>query len=293
VNRKAFSAGMLVTLALPLILLGSALGQGMTQGIMSPPANVRPPGLKNVGIEQHLNEQIPADLTFHDETGKAVTLGDYFGKKPMILNLVYYQCPMLCGEVLSGLESALRVLKFDVGKEFDVLTVSFDPKDTPETATEKKALMLKSYKRPGAAQGWHFLTGSEASSKVLADAVGFRYAFDAVSNQYAHGSAIMLLTPEGRVTRYFYGISYPERDVRLGLVEASKSRIGSAIDQVMLYCYHYDPSNGKYGLVIMNALRLAGLLTIGALASFMLVMFRRDFRPDLRQGNTRRQGSAF
>jgi protein SCO1 len=275
--RSTTNSNWLIVAATLLVSI-SAGGQRMTRGIMSPPANVRPPGLKNVGIEQNLNEQIPASLTFRDETGKAVRLGDYFAKRPMILNLVYYQCPMLCGEVLSGLESSLRVLKFDVGKEFGVLTVSFDPRETPEMAAAKKASYLKDYNRDGAEQGWHFLTGDEKSSRALADAVGFHFVYDTMTNQYAHPSAIMILTSDGQVARYFYGIDYQPRDVRLGLVEASAGRIGSPVDQVLLYCYHYDPSNGKYGMVIMNVLRIGGLLTLGALAIFMIVMFRRDFR---------------
>ena len=175
---------------------------------MSPPANVRPPGLKNVGIEQHLDEQIPPDLNFRDETGKPVRLGDYFGKKPMILNLVYYNCPMLCGEVLSGLESSLRVLKFDVGKEFDVLTVSFDPRETPDMATKKKAEFLKRYGRPGAAEGWHFLTGPQESIDALTKAAGFQYQYDPKTGQFAHATAIMVLTPEGKIAQYYYGVEY-------------------------------------------------------------------------------------
>jgi protein SCO1/2 len=204
-----------------LLMTLSALGQGMSQGIMSPPANVRPPGLKNVGIEQHLDEQIPADLDFRDETGKPVRLGDYFGKKPMILNLVYYNCPMLCGEVLSGLESALRVLKFDVGKEFGVLTVSFDAHETPEMATKKKAEFLKRYGRPGAAEGWHFLTGPQESIDALTRAAGFQYQYDPKTGQFAHATAIMVLTPEGKIAQYYYGVEYAPKDLRLGLIQAS------------------------------------------------------------------------
>src|SRR5271169_3991867 len=189
-----------LVMAATLLLSVSAWGQGMTRGIMSPPANVRPPGLKNVGIEQNLNEQIPPGLTFRDETSKPVRLGDYFGKRPMILNLVYYQCPMLCGEVLSGLESSLRVLKFDVGKEFDVLTVSFDPKETPEMAAAKKAEFLKRYGRAGAAEGWHFLTGPGTSIIALTRAAGFQYQYDAQSSQFAHATAIMVLTPAGKIS---------------------------------------------------------------------------------------------
>jgi protein SCO1/2 len=251
-----------------------AWGQGMTQGIMSPPANVRPPGLKNVGIEQHLDEQIPRDLTFRDETGKSVQLNDYFGKKPMILNLVYYQCPMLCGEVLSGLESALRVLKFDVGKEFDVLTVSFDPKETPEMAAVKKAEYLKRYGRPGAAVGWHFLTGSAASIDALTRAAGFQYQYDPKTGQFAHATAIMVLTPEGKIAQYYYGVEFAPKDLRLGLIQASQNKIGTVVDQVLLYCYHYDPDTGKYGAIISRVLQLAAGATVLILGTFLVVMFR-------------------
>ncbi len=255
-------------------LSGSAFGQGMTQGIMSPPANMRPPGLKHVGIEQHLNEQIPPDLTFRDETGKAVRLGDYFGKKPIILNLVYYQCPMLCGEVLSGLESALRVLKFDVGKEFDVLTVSFNPKETPEMATAKKAEFLKRYGRPGAADGWHFLTGPQPSIDALTSAAGFQYEYDAKTDQYAHATAIMVLTPEGKIAQYYYGVEFAPKDLRLGLIQASQNKIGNLVDEVLLYCYHYDPDAGKYGAIVSRILKLAAGATILMLGTFLIVMFR-------------------
>jgi protein SCO1 len=247
----------------------------MTKGIMSPPANVRPPGLKNVGIAQHLNEQIPSDLTFHDENGKPVRLADYFGRKPMILNLVYYQCPMLCGEVLSGLESALRVLKFDVGNQFEVLTVSFDPRETPAMATAKKAELLKRYGRPGATQGWHFLTGPQQSIDALTKAAGFQYEYDPKSGQFAHTTAIMVLTPEGRIAQYYYGVEYAPKDLRLGLIQASQDKIGNLVDQVLLYCYHYDPATGKYGAVVMRMLRLAGAATILTLGLFMIVMLRK------------------
>ena len=202
---------------------------------MSPPANVRPPGLQNVGIEQHLDEQIPADLTFRDETGKPVRLGDYFGKKPMILNLVYYNCPMLCGEVLSGLESALRVLKFDVGKEFDVLTVSFDPRETPEMATKKKAEFLKRYGRAGAAEGWHFLTGPQESIDALTKAAGFQYQYDPKTGQFAHATAIMVLTPEGKIAQYYYGVEYraegfaPGTDPGVAEQDRHAGRSGAAV----------------------------------------------------------------
>lgn len=262
-------------LALSVLTL-PARGQGITQGPLSPPANVRPPGLKNVGIEQHLNEQIPPDLTFRDETGKGVTLGDYFGKKPVILNLVYYQCPMLCGEVLSGLESALRVLKFDVGKEFDVLTVSFDPKETPEMASAKKVEYLKRYGRPSAAEGWHFLTGPASSIDALTKAAGFQYQYDPKSGQFAHATAIMLLTPQGKIAQYYYGVEFAPKDLRLGLIQASENKIGTVVDQVLLYCYHYDPDTGKYGAIISRVLQLAGGATVLILGTFLIVMFRMN-----------------
>jgi len=264
----------LATIFVAALMSLPAFGQGMTQGMMSPPANVRPPGLKNVGIEQHLDEQIPPDLNFRDETGKPVRLGDYFGKKPVILNLVYYQCPMLCGEVLSGLESALRVLKFDVGKEFDVLTVSFDPRETPDMATKKKAEFLKRYGRPGADAGWHFLTGPQESIDALTKAAGFQYQYDPKTGQFAHATAIAILTPEGKIAQYYYGVEYAPKDLRLGLIQASENKIGTLADQVLLYCYHYDPTTGKYGAIIARVLQLSGLATVLALGILMTVLMR-------------------
>jgi protein SCO1 len=266
---------MLAVTALAASVLSlPAWGQGITQGPVSPPANVRPPGLKNVGIEQNLNEQIPPGLAFRDETGRTVTLGDYFSKKPMILNLVYYQCPMLCGEVLTGLESALRVLKFDVGKEFDVLTVSFDPKETPAMAAAKKAEYLKRYGRPGAAAGWHFLTGPAGSIDALTKAAGFQYQYDPKSGQFAHATAIMILTPGGKIAQYYYGVEFAPKDLRLGLIQASENKIGTVVDQVLLYCFHYDPDTGKYGAIISRVLQLAAGATVLILGTFLVLMFR-------------------
>ncbi len=251
-----------------------AMAQNMSRGILSPPASQRPPGLKHVGIEQHLNDQIPPNLVFRDENGQTVRLGDYFGKKPLILSLVYYQCPMLCGEVLSGLESALRVLKFDVGKDFDVLTVSFDPKDTAQTATAKKAEYLKRYKRAGAEQGWHFLTGPQDSIDALTNAAGFQYEYDPKTSQFAHATAIMILTPEGKIAQYYYGVEYAPKDLRLGLVQASQNKIGTVVDEVLLYCYHYDPDTGKYGAIVSRILKLSAAATILVLGGFLALMFR-------------------
>ncbi len=268
------SKRILTTAFVALLMSLPAFGQGMTKGIMSPPANVRPPGLLNVGIEQHLDEQIPADLNFRDETGKPVRLGDYFGKRPMILNLVYYNCPMLCNEVLAGLESAMRVMKFDVGKEYDVLTVSFDPRETPEMATKKKAEFLKRYGRAGAADGWHFLTGPQESIDALTKAAGFQYQYDPKTEQFAHATAIALLTPEGKIAQYYYGVEYAPKDLRLGLIQASQNKIGTLADQVLLYCYHYDPNTGKYGAIISRVLQLSALATVLGLGALMIVLIR-------------------
>jgi len=255
---------------------GQAFGQAMTKGIMSPPTNVRPPNLQNVGIEQHLDAQVPADLAFTDDTGRSVKLGDYFGHKPLILNLVYYNCPMLCGEALAGLTGSMRLVKFDVGNEYEVVTVSFNPNETPAIAAEKKKDYLKRYGRPNAAAGWHFLTGPADSINALTKAVGFQYQYDAKLNQFAHATAIMVLTPQGRISRYFYGVDFPPKDLRMGLVEASQGKIGNAVDQILLYCYHYDPATGKYGAIVNNILKLGAGLTILLLGGLLLILFRLE-----------------
>jgi protein SCO1 len=271
-NNSIFAARVLLAAAL---LATSAWGQ-MNNGVMSPPANTRPPRLENVGIEQHLDAQVPPDLTFRDDTGKAVKLGDYFGRKPLILNLVYYNCTMLCGEALAGLSSAMRLVKFDLGNEFDVLTVSFDPRETPEMAAAKKKDYVARYGRANAAAGWHFLTGQPDSINALTKVVGFQYQYDAKSNQYAHATAIMVLTPQGRISRYFYGVDFPPKDLRMGLVEASQGKIGNAVDAVLLYCYHYDPETGKYGAIVANILRLAAAVTILTMGIFLFILWRLD-----------------
>ena len=201
-----------------MLLSLPAAGQGVLEAPSSVPANLKPPGLKHVGIEQHLNEQIPLNLAFKDETGKTVQLGDYFGKRPVILSLVYYRCPMLCGQLLEGLEKSLRVIQFDPGKQFDVVTVSFDPRDTPDVAMAKKAEIMSRYKRPGSEGGWHFLTGSQESIDALTKAVGFDYEYNNKTGQFAHATAIMILTPGGKLAQYYYGIDVPPKDVRLGLI---------------------------------------------------------------------------
>lgn len=237
-----------------------------------------PQGLKGVGIDQKLNGQVPLDLTFRDEAGQTVRLGDYFGRRPVVLTLVYYECPMMCTLVLNGLVHTMREIPFTAGDQFDVVTVSFNPRETPALAAAKKRAYLKSYGRAGAEKGWHFLTGDEASIQALTEAAGFRYVYDPATRQYAHSTAIMVLTPEGRLSRYFYGLEYPPRDLRLSLVEASGNKIGSPVDQLLLFCFHYDPVVGKYGLAIMNAMRAAGVATALALGLLMFFMFRRERR---------------
>lgn len=262
-----------------------ALAQGMAQPVVQP-ATPPPQILSKVGIDQNLNQQVPLDLAFKDETGRDVKLGDYFGSKPVILSLVYYECPMLCTETLNGMVSAFKVLKFEPGKEFNVVTVSFDPRETPKLAAEKKKNYLRQYGRPGAEQGWHFLTGSQASVDALTKAVGFHYAWDHTTQQFAHATAIMLLTPDGKLAQYYYGVEYSPRDLRLGIVEASKGKTGTLVDQVMLYCFHYDPRSGKYGAVVTRVLQVSGVATIVLLGGFMFLMFRLESK----DGDKSREG---
>jgi protein SCO1/2 len=239
--------------------------------------NQKPSILDQVGIDQRLDQQVPLNLVFNDETGQAIELKQYFGAKPVILILVYYQCPMLCTQVLSGFTGAMNgIVRFNIGREFNVVTLSIDPRDKAEDAAAAKKRYLQRYRRAGAEQGWHFLTGKKDQIDALAQAVGFRYAWDPEVEQYAHASGIMLLTPAGRVAQYYYGIEYAPRDIQLGLVEASKGKIGNVADQVLLYCFHYDPRQGRYGAAIFNILRISALATMLALGGFMLIMFRRD-----------------
>ncbi len=245
-----------------------------------PPTDVQlqqglPQKLRSVGIDQNLDGQLPLDLVFRDENGENVTLRKYFGEKPVILAPVYYKCPMLCNQVLNGLSSSLNILSFDAGKDFDVLAVSFDPRELPEDAAAKKQEILARYKHDGGGQGWHFLTGDQAAIDAFTKAIGFHYEFDPQINQFAHASGIMIATPEGKLARYFYGIDYAPKDVRLGLVEASESRIGSPVDALLLYCYHYDPATGKYGAVVMNMLRVGGVITLIIIAGMILLLKRR------------------
>jgi protein SCO1 len=272
---KHNSIAVVLNLAMIAALAATASAQ-INSGVMSPPANERPPRLQNVGIEQHLDAQVPGGLAFVDESGKAVKLGDYYGRKPLILNLVYFNCTMLCGEELAGLASAMRLIKFDVGNQFDVVTVSFDPRETPAMAAAKKKDFVERYGRANAASGWHFLTGQADSINALTKAVGFQYQYDPKTNQYAHATAIMVLTPQGHISRYFYGVDFPPKDLRMGLVEASQQKIGNPVDAVLLYCYHYDPETGKYGAAIGNILRLGAAMTILLIGGLILVLWRLD-----------------
>jgi protein SCO1/2 len=262
-------------------LLTNVIAIPLTLGAASALAqddNRLPAQLRGVGIEQRLNGQVPMDLVFHDESGNNVHLSDCCQGKPTILVLVYYSCPRLCTRVLSGLLDGLTGLKsFDIGDKFNVVTVSFDPRETPELAAAKKQAYVASYGRSGAEKGWHFLTGDEFSIKQLTDAVGFHYTYDPVLQQFAHASGIMILTPAGKIARYFYGIDYSPSELRLGLVEAADNKIGTPVDQIMLFCFHYDPTTGKYGLAVLNFVRVLGAATLVGLG-IMFVVLRRGER---------------
>jgi protein SCO1/2 len=254
-------------------------------------ASIVPAPLREIGFDQNLNQQVPLDTELTDETGRVVRLGDYFGSKPVVLAFVYYECPMLCTQVLSAMTSSLNLLSLDAGKDFDIVAVSFDPRETPAQAAARKAITLERYDRPGAAAGWHFLTGPKESIERLTRAAGFRYVWDEDTQQFAHPTGVIVLTPDGRLARYLFGIDYVPRDLRLALVEASNGTIGSPVDSLVLFCYHYDPMTGRYGFLVMRALRIAGAATVLAIASFVFLMVRRERRsshPDVRTSVERR-----
>jgi protein SCO1/2 len=276
-------------MAWALLLAASSASLAVAQGMNAGPrGTTQPPPsiLKNVGIEQHLDAQLPLEAKFRDEMGRDVRLGDYFGKKPVVLSMVYYQCPMLCGEVLNGQASVFTTLKFDIGKEYDVVTVSFDPREGPDLARGKKKVYIERYGRPGGEEGWHFLTGSQESIKALTNAVGFNYAWDEQTKQFAHAAAILVVKPDGRIAQYFYGVEYSPKDLRFGIVQASQGKVGTIVDQVLLYCYHYDPRTGKYGAVVSRVLKIAGALTVLILGGFLIIMFRLEPQQD-RSGRSR------
>ena len=240
-------------------------------------AEQKPAILNDVRIDQQLNAQVPPDLEFRDETGKTVRLGDYFDK-PTILVLAYYKCPKLCGLVLNGLREGITNLEFNLGQQYQIVTVSFDPRETSELAAKKKRTYIRLYDRPGAEDGWHFLTGDPEPIRRLADAVGFRYAYDEKTEQYVHASGIMLLTPRGRVSKYYLGVQFPARDLRLGIIEASDEKIGTPVDQALLYCFHFDPESGRYTANVMRLVRLGSVATLAAMTLFGLAMWRRERR---------------
>jgi protein SCO1 len=268
VTAKALVAAGLMTLASALLAADDAAP--------GRPASEKPTIVREIGFDQKLGESVPLDLPLRDEAGRAVRLRDFFGRRPVVLSLVYFDCPMLCTVTLNGLASALDVLTLDVGKDFEVVTVSFDPKEGPAQAAERKKRQLGRYKRPGAEEGWHFLTGDEPAIHALTRSVGFRYAWDQASQQFAHPAGVLVLTPEGRIARYMYGIEYAPRDLRLALVEASAGKIGTPVDRILLYCYQYDPSRGRYSAVVMRIVRVAAVVTLLGLGTFIVVMRRRE-----------------
>jgi len=244
--------------------------------------NQLPTVLQKVGVEQHLNQMLPLDAQFLDDTGKTVRLGDYFGKRPAILSLVYYNCPMLCSEEMDGLAGALEMVRLTPGKDFDIVIISIDPTETPELAAKKKAFYVKRYGRPETANGWHFLTGQQPAIDAVSNATGFGYIRvpgpDGKLDQYAHASAIEVVTTDGRLAQYYLGVEYSPKDVLLGLVEASGNKIGSPVANILTYCYHYDPQTNKHSLIVARVVQLGGMMTVVSLGSFMFVMFRRDIK---------------
>lgn len=264
---------------LALSSLSCAQFHGREESRADTPSSVVPPVLERVAIDQKLGNQVPMDLKFRDENNREVRLSDYAGDRPIVLNLVYYGCPMLCTEILNGLTRSLRALPMELGKDYEVVTVSFDPRETASLAAEKKTKYLDSLRKPGADKHWHFLTGGEKEIAAITDAVGFRYVWDEKIEQYAHGSGIMLLTPDGVISKYFYGIDYSPINMRLGLTEASGGKVGGLAEKTMLFCYHYDPSRGTYVQKLSLALvRAGGALTLVVVGTFIFVMLRREAR---------------
>ncbi len=267
----------IVGVAAFLLVAGTAVRAQAVPANTGPAASAMPAALKDVGFEPPLNGPMPLDLPFRDETGRSVQLRDYFGQqKPVVLAFVYYRCPMLCDQVAQGVVGVLRMLSFNPGRDYDVVFVSFDSRETPEMAAEKKKKALAHFRRPETDSGWHFLTGSNESIEAATKAANFRFSFDAKNNLFAHASGVLLLTPDGHISRYFYGVEFPGRDMRLGLVDASAGKIGSPIDHVLLFCYHYDPTAATYSASILKIIRLCGVLTILCLVGGILISRRRE-----------------
>src|SRR5467141_2982581 len=259
-----------------LLLASCALDAQTVPSNVGPTAATMPSALQNVGFEPPLNGQMPLDLAFRDETGRNVQLREYFGQKPVVLAFVYYGCPMLCDQVEQGVVGVLRMLTFNPGRDYEVVFVSFDSRETPEMAAEKKKKALAHFRRPETDSGWHFLTGAKESVEAATKAANFRFSFDAKNNLFAHAAGVMILTPDGHISRYFYGIEYPGRDMRLGLVDASAGKIGTPIDHVLLFCYHYDATAATYSASILKIIRLGGVLTILCIVGGILISRRRE-----------------
>jgi len=294
-NKSALQAlsRLKIVLAVLILCLPAALQAQKTEHYNSPLYAPRkydpsqsnevglPQALKEIGIQQKLGEQLPLETEFKDETGRTVRLGDYFNKgRPVVIAFVYYECPMLCNEVLNGLTGSLKGISFDAGKEFDVVAISFDARENekPDLARNKKESYMSRYGRPGTEKGWHFLTGTQTSIDAAAGAAGFGYKWDEKSNQFAHAGGVMVATPDGKMSRYFYGIDYAPRDLKMGIMESGESKIGSAAEQLLLYCFHYDPSTGKYGLAILSVMRIMAVFTLLGMGAVGLVFWRRNRR---------------
>lgn len=269
------------TLTLSAALLATALpayaGKTWTSPTGSAPPSSQMPGeLQQVRFDQRLGEQVRLDTVFRDETGRQVRLGDYFGQRPVVLVLAYYECPMLCDLVLNGLAGSLKALAFSPGQEYEIVVASIDPGETPALATEQKRQALARFNRSGTENGWHFLTGDQSAIDALTDDVGFRYVYDSERDEYAHAAGVTVLTPEGRIARYLFGIDFPPRDVRMALIESTDNKIGSLVDQAMLYCFHYNPTIGRYSAATMQILRIAAALTVVALVLMIVLLRRRE-----------------
>lgn len=277
ITSVAVLAATLAALCVPAPALAQQ-GPGLPGSVNEPgqASTVLPTQLEGVSFQQQLNSQMPLDARFRDEHGASVALGSYFGSKPVVLAFVYFECPMLCMQVLNGVAGALKAVPFVPGQDFDVIYISFDPRDTPAAATAKKAQLLGDYNLTATAAGWHFLTGDEASIKAVTAAAGFSYKWDDRRQQFAHVSGVLVATPDGRLSRYFYGIEYSPKEMRMALVESSTGTIGSPVDQLLLYCYHYDPAAGRYGAITMNIVRLGGALTVLILGGFIWVTLRKE-----------------
>ncbi len=278
---RTFTAAALV-LAATFVAAAPATAQmtgAPTPGYLTAPgvaAQTMPQALREIGFDQRIDQQLPLDATFRDEEGRTVTLGSFYGERPVVLGFVYYECPMLCTQVLSAITSTVNTLTLNAGQDFDLVLISFDPRETPAQAAAKKAEYLARYRRPGAERGWHFLTGDEAEIKRVTAAAGYRYTWDEATQQFAHPTGIIVTTTDGRLARYLFGIEYGPRDLKFALVEASEGRVGSVVDSLLLYCYHYDPMTGRYGVYVMRALRLAGVATVLLIGTFIVVMVRRE-----------------